>query len=119
MQLDVFTLVPHAFAWLTEQRPVASVLGGELDLRIDGVRWINPGSVGMPYEGDVAAFWAVLGPDVEMRRTTFDVERSIEALLASGWPDANAFIEENLRAAVPRAEVVTLFEQIAHERGER
>src|SRR5437763_5089368 len=65
----------------------------QLDLRIDGVRWINPGSVGMPYEGDVAAFWAVLGPDVEMRRTTFDVERSIEALLASGWPDANAFVE--------------------------
>ena len=27
MQLDVFTLVPHAFAWLTEQRPVATVLG--------------------------------------------------------------------------------------------
>ena len=30
MQLDVFTLVPHAFAWLTEQRPVATVLGTEL-----------------------------------------------------------------------------------------
>ena len=33
MQLDVFTLIPHAFAWLTEQRPVAAVLGDELDLR--------------------------------------------------------------------------------------
>ena len=31
MQLDVFTLVPHAFAWLTEQRPVAAVLGDELE----------------------------------------------------------------------------------------
>lgn len=91
----------------------------QLDLRVDGVRWINPGSVGMPYEGEVAAFWAVLGPDVEMRRTPFDIERSIEALLASGWPDANAFVEENLRAAVPREEVVTLFEQIARDRGER
>jgi len=27
LQLDVFTLVPHAFSWLTEQRPVAAVLG--------------------------------------------------------------------------------------------
>ena len=34
MQLDVFTLVPHAFAWLTEQHPVAAVLGDELDLRL-------------------------------------------------------------------------------------
>src|SRR5947209_9100624 len=38
MQLDVFTLVPHAFAWLTEQRPVATVLGGELDLRLFSYR---------------------------------------------------------------------------------
>ena len=34
MQLDVFTLVPHAFAWLTEQRPVAAVLGESLELRL-------------------------------------------------------------------------------------
>jgi tRNA (guanine37-N1)-methyltransferase len=38
VQLDVFTLVPHAFAWLTEQRPVATVLGRELDLRLFGYR---------------------------------------------------------------------------------
>jgi len=34
LQLDVFTLIPQAFAWLTEQRPVAAVLGDELDLRL-------------------------------------------------------------------------------------
>ena len=38
MQLDVFTLVPHAFSWLTEQRPVSTVLGGELDLRLHSYR---------------------------------------------------------------------------------
>lgn len=42
MQLDVFTLVPHAFAWLTEQRPVASVLGSELDLRLFSYRDTTP-----------------------------------------------------------------------------
>jgi putative phosphoesterase len=89
------------------------------DRAVDGVRWINPGSVGMPYEGEVAAFWAILGPDVEFRRTPFDVERSAEALLASGWPEAAAFVEENVRAAVTREEVVELFEQMAVERGER
>jgi predicted phosphodiesterase len=91
----------------------------QLDHRIDGVRWVNPGSVGMPYEGKVAAFWAVLGPDVELRRTAFDTERSAEALLASGWPEAEPFVAENVRTAVPREEVVPLFEQIARERGER
>ena len=42
MQLDVFTLVPHAFAWMTEQRPVATVLGDELDLRLFSYRDQTP-----------------------------------------------------------------------------
>jgi len=42
VQLDVFTLVPHAFAWLTEQRPVATVLGTELDLRLFSYRDSTP-----------------------------------------------------------------------------
>ena len=42
MQLDVVTLVPHAFAWLTEQRPVATVLGSELDLRLFSYRDTTP-----------------------------------------------------------------------------
>jgi tRNA (guanine37-N1)-methyltransferase len=42
LQLDVFTLVPHAFAWLTEQRPVATVLGGELELRLFSYRDTTP-----------------------------------------------------------------------------
>ena len=42
MQLDVFTLIPHAFAWLTEQRPVAAVLGDELDLRLFSYRDSTP-----------------------------------------------------------------------------
>jgi tRNA (guanine37-N1)-methyltransferase len=42
LQLDVFTLVPHAFAWLTEQRPVATVLGSELDLRLFSYRDSTP-----------------------------------------------------------------------------
>jgi tRNA (guanine37-N1)-methyltransferase len=55
LRLDVFTLVPHAFAWLTEQRPVATVLGGELDLRLYSYRDTTPlgsGSVDdEPYGG--------------------------------------------------------------------
>jgi tRNA (guanine37-N1)-methyltransferase len=42
LQLDVFTLVPHAYSWLTEQRPVATVLGSELDLRLFSYRDTTP-----------------------------------------------------------------------------
>jgi tRNA (guanine37-N1)-methyltransferase len=55
VQLDVFTLVPHAFAWLTEQRPLASVLGTELDLRLFSYRDTTPLRAGQvddePYGG--------------------------------------------------------------------
>lgn len=104
---------------VSERVVVAGHTHMQLDRSVNGVRWINPGSIGMPYEGEVAAFWAILGPDVEFRRTPFDTERSAEALLASSWPEAQAFVEENVRAAVSREEVITLFEQIAAERGER
>jgi tRNA (guanine37-N1)-methyltransferase len=75
LQLDVFTLVPHAYAWLTEQRPVATVLGSELDLRLFSYRDTTPlrsgqvddepygGGAGMVLRVDVvaAAFEAVYG----------------------------------------------------------
>lgn len=91
----------------------------QLDRRIDGFRWVNAGSVGMPYEGEVAAFWALLGPNVELRRTPFDVDRSVDAVLASGWPEAEDFADQNLRKAVQREDVVAVFEGFAIDRGER
>jgi tRNA (guanine37-N1)-methyltransferase len=42
MQIDVFTLVPHAFAWLTEQRPLSAVLGDGLELRLLNYRDYTP-----------------------------------------------------------------------------
>jgi tRNA (guanine37-N1)-methyltransferase len=55
LQLDVFTLVPHAYSWLTEQRPVAAVLGSELDLRLFSYRDSTPLRAGQvddePYGG--------------------------------------------------------------------
>ena len=55
MRIDVFTLVPHAFAWMTEQRPLAAVLGTELDLRLLNYRDSTPLRAGQvddePYGG--------------------------------------------------------------------
>ena len=55
MRIDVFTLVPHAYAWLTEQVPVANVLGTELELRLFNYRDSTPLRAGQvddePYGG--------------------------------------------------------------------
>jgi tRNA (guanine37-N1)-methyltransferase len=55
VQIDVFTLLPHAFSWLTEQRPLATVLGSELELRFLNYRDYTPLTGGQvddePYGG--------------------------------------------------------------------
>jgi len=42
VRVDVFTQLPHAFAWLTEQKPLATVLGTELELRLLNYRDTTP-----------------------------------------------------------------------------
>jgi putative phosphoesterase len=51
-----------------------------------GLRIVNAGSVGMPYEGRRGAFWALLGPTVELRHTEYDVEVAATTIRASGRP---------------------------------
>ncbi len=42
------------------------------DRRVGSLRWVNAGSVGMPYEDAPGAYWVALGPGVELRRTEYD-----------------------------------------------
>lgn len=55
MQLDVFTLVPQSFGWMTERPPVSTVLGTELELRLFNYRESTPLRAGQvdddPYGG--------------------------------------------------------------------
>ena len=68
------------------------VVGGHTHVQFDRVvgrhRYVNVGAVGRPYEGRPGAYWALLGPDVELVRTEYDVEAAADAVLASGQPNA-------------------------------
>jgi putative phosphoesterase len=54
----------------------------QFDKRIGDIRLVNAGSIGMPYEDEPGAYWALLGPDVEFRRT----EYAPGDIAGSGWP---------------------------------
>jgi predicted phosphodiesterase len=83
----------------------------QFERRAGSVRVVNAGSVGMPYEGEVAAFWlAVDDGEPSFRKTSFDVERAIADIRASGWPGAEEFVIENLLGAVARDEAARYFE---------
>ena len=65
----------------------------QFDRRVAGIRSVNAGSVGLPYEGRTGAYWALLGPDVELRRTDYSVERAADRYRASGDPRAEQMVE--------------------------
>jgi tRNA (guanine37-N1)-methyltransferase len=99
MRIDVFTLVPHAFAWLTEQQPLAGVLGTELELRLVNYRDTTPlrggqvddepygGGAGMVLRVDVVAtaLDAVYGDERPAR---------VIALTPQGRPLTQQLVEE-------------------------
>ena len=106
-------------AGVTEQVVVAGHTHSQFVRDVGGIRYVNAGSVGMPYEAQPGAYWALLGPDVEHRRTQYDLEDAARRIRASGFPDAEQFVCENV-LEVPTAESATeLFENMARERGER
>jgi putative phosphoesterase len=76
----------------------------QYDRVVEDARLVNAGSVGMPYEGRPGAYWALLVDDVDLRRTEYDVERTVELYRASGDPRTVQMIEMLL--APPSSEEV-------------
>ena len=62
----------------------------QFDRCVGAKRVVNAGSVGMPYQGrPVGAFWLLLGADgVCLRRSDYDLDRAVEQIRATGYPDA-------------------------------
>jgi diadenosine tetraphosphatase ApaH/serine/threonine PP2A family protein phosphatase len=59
----------------------------QFDREVDGVRVLNAGSVGAPYEAEPAAYWLELTPEPLFRRTDYDLMSAAERIRASGYPN--------------------------------
>jgi len=94
--------------------PGTTVIGHthhQFERRIGDVRIVNAGSVGMPYEGEVAAYWTLVEDgEPSFRHTPFDIERAIAEIEASGWPAGAEFVAENLRVAITAEDAARHFE---------
>jgi putative phosphoesterase len=86
----------------------------QFDLRAGGVRVVNAGSVGMPYQGEAAAFWMLVEDgEPEFRRTEIDVEAVVAAIRASAYPDAEDLVKTSFLEPVTAESVARLFEDRA------
>jgi predicted phosphodiesterase len=93
------------------------VIGGhthqQFDRVVGDVRFVNAGSVGLPYEGLAGAFWALLGPDVELRRSEYDLRAAVTRLEATGLPGVLDYLGPSLLDPMPREEVIATHERNA------
>jgi predicted phosphodiesterase len=62
----------------------------QFDRTIAGVGVVNAGSVGMPF-GPAGADWALLGPDVQLRHTSYDLQEGAVRVRKTQYPQAEEF----------------------------
>jgi putative phosphoesterase len=93
-----------------QRRVVAGHTHMQLERRIGEVLFVNPGSVGRPYEAEPGAYWALLDGDrAELRRTDYDLERTAELVRRSRHPRADEVADENVLRVPTRAEALAVF----------
>jgi putative phosphoesterase len=101
---------------VSEQLVLAGHTHSQIDRTVGETRFVNPGSVGMPYEHEPGARWALLSAEgVELRRTPYDTEAAAERIRASGFPDADQFAREYVLTLHSPDETAPYFEQMAAE----
>jgi putative phosphoesterase len=80
----------------------------QFDRTIGTTRVVNAGSVGMPY-GEPGAYWLLLGPTIQFRRTDYDRERAAARILATSYPQAEDFAANNVVHIPSEAEALEVF----------
>ncbi len=80
------------FAGIDEPIVVCGHTHRQFDRMLGTTRVVNAGSVGMPF-GATGAYWLLLGPDVELRRTDYDLESAAARIGRTNYPGANEFAQ--------------------------
>jgi hypothetical protein len=80
----------------------------QFDRAIGTIRVVNAGSVGMPY-GEPGAYWLLLGPTIQFRRTSYDRMHAAARILATDYPQAAEFAAENVLHLPSEAEALEVF----------
>jgi predicted phosphodiesterase len=92
------------------------VVGGhthmQFDRRVANGRMVNAGSVGKPYADKPGAYWVLLGPEVEFRRTVYDFAAAAEAVRRTAIPQRDDWAADIIRPPTAE-EATTLFENMA------
>jgi putative phosphoesterase len=106
---------PERYAAVLEGVDSRVVVAGHTHQQHDttsgAIRFVNAGSVGMPYEGDGAARWLwIADGEPELRRTDYDSLAAGRRMLAA-WPDARS-LNASLIEPIEPIEITRFFEDL-------
>ena len=113
------------FTRLTPEDRVRPVLAGvdapvivcghthmQFDRAIAGTRVVNAGSVGMPF-GEAGAYWLLLGTDLQLRRTSYDLVGAAERIRATSYPQAGDFAAHNVLRPPSEQQMLDAYARVA------
>ncbi len=83
----------------------------QFDRTIGAIRVVNAGSVGMPFE-ELGAYWLLLGPDIELRHTLYDLAKAAERIRDTKYPQAQDFAARNVLQPPSESEMLETFTRV-------
>jgi len=100
-------LVP-VFSGVTAAAVICGHTHMQFDRQVGRLRVVNAGSVGMPF-GEPGAYWLLLGPGVELRRTDYDFDSAAERVRRTNYPQAEAFAVHNILRPPSETDMIERF----------
>lgn len=83
----------------------------QFDRVIGGIRVVNAGSVGMPF-ANPGAYWLLLGPNVQLRHTPYDLTKAADRIRGTNYPQAQEFAARSVLEPPTEAEMLELFTRV-------
>jgi len=100
---------------LFEPLQVAVVVCGHTHMQFDRMigrtRVVNAGSLGMPF-GEPGAYWLLLGSDVQLRHTPYDLAKAAERIRETNYPQAEEFAARNILQPPSEEEMLERFAKV-------
>ena len=83
----------------------------QFERTIGRIRVVNAGSVGMPF-GEPGAYWLSLGPDVQLRRTQYDLAQAAERIGGTSYPQARDFATQYVLQPPSEEAMLEIFSRV-------
>jgi putative phosphoesterase len=83
----------------------------QFDRRIGSTRVVNAGSVGMPFAAP-GAYWLLIGPDVHLQQTPYDLEQAAQRIRQTSYPQAEQFAANSILHPPSVEQMLELFAKV-------